>query len=140
MNPVSRITVEGRADFRRSCGHGLDQKGAGLEGGGRGGGGRGGGRTGGKFVRGSYKSFKGINMTVFEKKNKKHICVKWIGAVELLLFEPNKNEAKYSVIPQTEARTPYRKRYKLLMVLTTVGARYWFYFLTVYQRKRPTKT
>ena len=33
--------------------------------------GRGGGRTGGQFVRGSYKSFKGINLTVLEKRRKK---------------------------------------------------------------------
>ena len=36
-NHVSRITGEGRAEFLRTWGAGLDQKGAGLEGGGRGG-------------------------------------------------------------------------------------------------------
>ena len=43
-------------------GRGFDQKGAGLEGGGREG-----EWTGGQFVRGSYKSFKGINLTVLGK-------------------------------------------------------------------------
>ena len=60
MNPVSRITGEGRAEFSRTWGLGFDQEGAG-------GGGR--GRTGGaaQSVRGNYKSFKGINVTVLER-------------------------------------------------------------------------
>ena len=38
VNPVSRITGEGGAEFLRTWGPEFDQKGAGLEGGGRGGG------------------------------------------------------------------------------------------------------
>ena len=60
MNPVSRITDEGRrGSFEGRGGLVLIKRGAGLEVGGRGG-----GRTGGQFVRGSYKSFKGMNLTV----------------------------------------------------------------------------
>ena len=53
VNPVSRITGEGRAEFLRTWGLCFDQEGAG---------------TGGaaQFVRGNYKSFKGINLTVLE--------------------------------------------------------------------------
>ena len=40
MNPVSRITGEGKAGCLRTWGPGFDQKGSGLEGGGGGGGGR----------------------------------------------------------------------------------------------------
>ena len=62
MNPVSRITSKGRAEFLRTWGPGFDQKGVGMEGG------KGEG-TGGvaQFVRGNYKSFKGINVTVLER-------------------------------------------------------------------------
>ena len=58
VNPVSRITGERRAKFLRAWGPGFDQKGAGV-----------GGGTGGaaQFVRGNYKSFKGINLTVLER-------------------------------------------------------------------------
>ena len=56
--PVGRITGEGRVEFLRTRGPGVDQKGAG--------GGRG---TGGasQFVRGNYKSSKAINLTVLAK-------------------------------------------------------------------------
>ena len=40
------------------------------------GGGKGGGGADGKFVRGSYKSFKGINLTVLRKKKKAGIVSK----------------------------------------------------------------
>ena len=59
VNYVSRITVEGRAEFLRTWGPGFDQKGAGV----------GGGGTGGvaQFGCGNYKSFiKAINLTVLE--------------------------------------------------------------------------
>ena len=46
-------------------------KGSGVGGGGKGGG----ARTGGQFVRGSYKSFEGINLTVLGKKKKKNAPV-----------------------------------------------------------------
>ena len=49
MNPVSRITGEGRAEFGRTWGPGFDQNGAGVEG--ETGGGTGGGA---QFVRGNY--------------------------------------------------------------------------------------
>ena len=54
VNPVCRITGEGRAEFLRTWGPDFDQKG-----GGRGGGGEGGEGTGeaAQFVRGNYKSF-----------------------------------------------------------------------------------
>ena len=49
MNPVSRITGEGKAEFLRTWGPGLDQKGAGV------GWGRGGGAGGAaQCVRGNY--------------------------------------------------------------------------------------
>ena len=63
VNPVSRITGEGRAEFLRTWRPGFDQKGAGV------GGGTGGG-TGGAahFVRGKYKSFQqGDNSDGFGK-------------------------------------------------------------------------
>ena len=58
VNPVSRITGEGRAGFLKPWEPGLDQKGAGV-----------GGGTGGaaQFVRRNYNSFKGINLTVLER-------------------------------------------------------------------------
>ena len=61
MNPVSRITSEGRAEFLSTWGPGFDQEGAGR--------GRVGGGTGGaaQFVRANYKSFKGITLTVLER-------------------------------------------------------------------------
>ena len=55
--PVSRITGEGRAEFLRAWGHGFEQEGAGGRG-------RVGGAT--QNVRGNYKSFMGINLTVLE--------------------------------------------------------------------------
>ena len=59
VNPVSRITGEGRAGFLRTWRPGFDHKGAR---------GRGGGTAGAaQFVRGNYKSFKGINLTVLER-------------------------------------------------------------------------
>ena len=56
VNPASHITGEGRAEFSRAWGHGFEQEGAG------------GGGTGGATqpVRGNYKFFKGINLTVLE--------------------------------------------------------------------------
>ena len=57
VNPVSPITVEGRAEFLRTWGPGFDQEGAG-------GGGAGGAA---QSVRGNYKSCKAINLTVVEK-------------------------------------------------------------------------
>ena len=50
--PVSRITGAGRAEFLRAWGHGFEQEGTGGEGGAT------------QFVRGNYKSFKGVNLTV----------------------------------------------------------------------------
>ena len=63
VNPVGGITGEGRADFSRTGEPGFDQKGVGVGGGG--------GGTGGaaQFVRGNYKSFKGINLTGLERKH-----------------------------------------------------------------------
>ena len=60
VNPVSRITGEGRAEFLRTWGPGFVQEGAG------GGGGAG---TGGaaQSVRGNYKFLKGINLTILER-------------------------------------------------------------------------
>ena len=60
VNPVSRITGEGRAELKRTWGPGFDQEGAG---------GGGGGGTGGaaQSERGNYKSVKGINLTVLER-------------------------------------------------------------------------
>ena len=57
--PVSRITGEGRAEFLRAWGVGLNKREPG-------GGGR---ETGGatQSVRGNYKSFKGTNLTVAER-------------------------------------------------------------------------
>ena len=55
--PVSRITGEGRAEFLRAWGHGFEREGAG-------GGGRMNSAT--QNVRGSYKSLKGINLTVLD--------------------------------------------------------------------------
>ena len=37
------------------------------------------GRTGGQFLRGSYKSFKGINLTVLKNKKKKNAPVYHVG-------------------------------------------------------------
>ena len=58
--PVSRITDEGRAEFLRAWGPGVEQEGAE----------RGGGGTGTvgttQSVRGNYKSSKGTNLTVVE--------------------------------------------------------------------------
>ena len=61
VNPVSRITGEGRGEFSRTWGAGFDKKRAGV-------GGTGGG-TGGaaQLVRGNSKSFKGINVTVLKR-------------------------------------------------------------------------
>ena len=60
VNPVSRITGEGRAELIRMWVAGFDREGAG---------GGGGGGTGGaaQSVRRNYKSFKGINPTVLER-------------------------------------------------------------------------
>ena len=60
MYPVGRITGEGRAEFGRTWAVGFDHEGVGGEGV------RG---TGGaaQSVRGNYKSFKGINLTVLER-------------------------------------------------------------------------
>ena len=56
MYPVPRITGEGRAEFFRAWGHGFEQEGPG-----------GGGTVGATpSVRGNYKSFRGINLTVSE--------------------------------------------------------------------------
>ena len=59
VNPVSPITGEGRAEVLRTWWPGLDQRGPGVGGGEQ-------GAAGGaaQFVRGNYKSFKGINLTV----------------------------------------------------------------------------
>ena len=55
MYPVSRVTGGGRAEFLGARGHGFEQEGAG------------GGWAGQlKNVRGNYKSFKEINLTVLE--------------------------------------------------------------------------
>ena len=62
VNPVSRITGEGGAEFWRTWGPGFDQKRAGLEGGG--------GRAGNLCVE-AINPFKGINLTVLGKKKKK---------------------------------------------------------------------
>ena len=58
--PGSRINGEGRAEVLRAWGPGFKQEGAGT---------RGGGGTGGatQSVRGNYKSFKGIHLTVLER-------------------------------------------------------------------------
>ena len=48
MNPGSRITAEGRAEFSRAWGHGFEQEGAG-------GGGRGGGRGTGEKTQSVWK-------------------------------------------------------------------------------------
>ena len=59
VNPVSRITDEGRAEFLRTWGPGFDQEGAW---------GGGDGTIGAaQSVRGNYKSFEGINLTVLER-------------------------------------------------------------------------
>ena len=68
MNNVSPITVEGRAELLRVWGPGFDQEGAGGEGGG----------TGGAtqyVVRESYKSFKGIYLTVLERLHQFIMCI-----------------------------------------------------------------
>ena len=59
VHPVSRITGEETAEFLRTWGPGFDQEGAGGAGGGTGG--------AAQSVRGNYKSFKGINLTVLER-------------------------------------------------------------------------
>ena len=58
VNPVSRMTGEGRAEVLRVWGPGFDQKGAGV---------RGGACEAAQFGRGNYKSFKGITLTVLER-------------------------------------------------------------------------
>ena len=58
VNPVNRITGEGRAETLRTWGPGFDQEGAGGGGGGTGG--------AAQAVRGNYKPFKVINLTVWE--------------------------------------------------------------------------
>ena len=56
VNPVSRITGEGRVEFLRTWGPGLDQEGA------VGGGGGGGTGRVAQFVRENCKLFKGIHV------------------------------------------------------------------------------
>ena len=62
VNPVSRKAGEGRAEFLRTWGPDFDQQVGGRW--------ERRGATGGaaQFVRGNYESFKGINLTVLEKK------------------------------------------------------------------------
>ena len=68
VNPVGRITGEGRAEFLRTWGADCDQKGAGW---------RGDGGTGGaaQSVRGNYNSFEGINLTVLERMHQFIMCM-----------------------------------------------------------------
>ena len=62
VNPVSRITGEGRAECFKTWGPGFDQERARGRGGAK-------QRTGGaaQSVRGNYTSFEGINLTVLER-------------------------------------------------------------------------
>ena len=57
VNPGSRVTGEGRAEFSRAWGPGFEQEGAG----------RGGGAGGAiQSVRGNYKCIKGTNLTALD--------------------------------------------------------------------------